>query len=283
MAITDRTRKVLWGRSGNRCAICKKELVVDSTPHDDESVVGDECHIISSRPEGPRYDPTYPAEHLDAYQNLILLCRIHHKQVDDQTATFSAAILRQMKSNHEVWVSERLADPDRPKPVRIRRIKQNIPSFLSRLTTGKDLLDLVSYAMGYSFDHDELKSQQEVDLVGAFLQTVQDWGEISGDMEAGDRVQTTYGLTASLRELEENGFLAFGAREAQLLEGGIQAVPSSWPIAILRILRRDNIEILSMTADKTTDEKPNQTVQRTGASRSAQETKMTSSAAGSRR
>jgi hypothetical protein len=76
-------------------------------------------------------------------------------------------------------------------------------------------------------------------------------------MEAGDRVQTAYSLTASLRELEDNGFLAFGAREVQLLDGGIQAVPSSWPIAILRILRRDNDEMLRMTVDKTTDEKPN--------------------------
>ena len=233
------------------------ELVVDSTPHDDESVVGDECHIVSSRPEGPRYDATYPAEDLDAYQNLILLCRTHHKQVDDQTAPFSADILRQMKSNHEVWVLERLEDPERPKPVRLRRIKENIPSFLSRLTTGKEILDLVSNAMGYSFDHDDLKSQQEVDLVGGFIQTVQDWGEVSAGMESGDRVQTAYSLTASLRELEENGFLAFGAREVQLLEGGIQAVPSSWPIAILRILRRDNAEKLSQTVAKTTDEKPN--------------------------
>ncbi len=238
---------------------------------------------VSSRPEGPRYDPTYPAEHLDAHQNLILLCRTHHKQVDDQTATFSADILRQMKSNHEVWVSERLEAPDRPKPVRLRRIKQNIPSFLSRLTTGKEVLDLVSNAMAFSFDHDELKSQQEVDLVGGFLQIVQDWGDISAEMEAGDRVQTAYSLTASLRELEEHGFLAFGAREVQLLEGGIQTVPSSWPIAILRILRQDNDEILRMTVDKTSGEKPNQTVQRTGASRSAEETNSTSSAAGSRR
>ncbi len=256
MSITDETRKVLWGRSGNRCAICKKELVVESTPHDDESVVGDECHIVSSSPEGPRYDPTYVAKDLDSYQNLILLCRTHHKQVDDQTATFSADIVRQIKSNHEVWVSERLEDPVRPKPVRLRRIKQNIPSFLSRLTTGKEVLDLVSNAMGYSFDHDELKSQQEVDLVGGFLQTVQDWGDISAAMEAGERVQTAYSLTASLRELEENGFLAFGAREVQLLEGGIQAVPSRWPVSILRILRRDNAEKLRMTPDKTTDEKP---------------------------
>ena len=39
MAITDRTRKVLLGRSGNRCAIGKNELVVDATSDDDESVI----------------------------------------------------------------------------------------------------------------------------------------------------------------------------------------------------------------------------------------------------
>ena len=39
MAITDRTRKFLWGRSGNRCAIDNNELVVDVTPDDDKSVI----------------------------------------------------------------------------------------------------------------------------------------------------------------------------------------------------------------------------------------------------
>jgi len=90
--------------------------------------------------------------------------------VDDQSATFSTNILRQMKSNHEMWVSQKLAENQKTPPVQIRRVKQNIPAFLSRLTTGKEVLDLVTNAMGYSFDHEELKSQEEVDLVGGFLQ-----------------------------------------------------------------------------------------------------------------
>jgi hypothetical protein len=35
----------------------------------------------------------------------------------------------------------------------------------------------------------------------------------------------------------------------QLLEGGIQPEPSTWPIAILRILRQDNQAILHMNLD----------------------------------
>jgi len=254
MSISDKTRKILWGRSGNRCAICKNELVIDATEQDDESVVAEECHIISSKPNGPRHDSSYPEGKLDSYDNLMLLCRAHHKMVDDQSATFTTNILRQMKTNHEVWVSQKLAENQKTPPVRIRRVKQNIPAFLFRLTTGKDVLDLVTNSMGYSFDHEELKSQEEVDLVGGFLQVVQDWGDLSADLETSDRVQTSFSLTESLQELEESGFFVFGGREVRLFEGGIQPDSSNWPIAILRVLRKDNQEIIKLNFDKM-DEK----------------------------
>ena len=110
MSLSDKTRKILWGRSGNRCTICKNELIVDSTGQDDESVIADECHIISSKPNGPRHDPSYPADKLDSYDNMILLCRTHHKMIDDQSVTYTTNILRQMKLNHEVWVSQKLTE-----------------------------------------------------------------------------------------------------------------------------------------------------------------------------
>ncbi|MBI4337904.1 MAG: HNH endonuclease [Chloroflexi bacterium] len=248
MPISDKTRKVLWGRSGNRCAICKNELVIGATTQDNESVVADECHIFSPQTNGPRHDPSYPSEALDSYGNLLLLCKTHHKMVDDQTATFTTDILRQMKSNHEVWVSQQLAEGRKPQPVRLRRVKQNIPAFLSRLTTGTEVLGLVTNAMAFSFDQDELKSQEEVGLIGGFLQMVQDWGDIGADLGAGDRVRTAYELTRLLQELEEVGFFVFGGREVQLLEGGADAEPSSWPIAIVRVLRNDSDSIVHLNS-----------------------------------
>ena len=250
MSISDKTRKILWGRSGNRCAICKNELVIDATGKDDESVVAEECHIISPKQKGPRNDSSYPVEKLDSYDNLILLCRTHHKMVDDQSASFTVSILRQMKSNHEVWVSQKLVENQKTPPVRIRRVKQNIPALLAHLTTGKEVLDFVTNAMGYSFDNEELKSQEEVDLVGGFLQVVQDWGEFSNDLETGDRVRTAYSLSEYLQKLEESGFFVFGGREVRLIEGGIQPEPSNWPIANLRVLRKDNQEIIEVNFDE---------------------------------
>jgi hypothetical protein len=104
MGITDKTRKLLWGPSGNRCAFCRRELKIDATSEDDEAVVGDECHIVSGQANGPRYDPTYPAHLIDEVDNLLLLCRVHHKMVDDQPMTYPAPALREMKARHEKLV-----------------------------------------------------------------------------------------------------------------------------------------------------------------------------------
>src|ERR1700722_19926070 len=71
MPISDKTRKILWGSSGNRCARCRIVMVIDPTSWDTELVVGEECHIISEKPNGPRYDPNYPAEKIDSVETLL--------------------------------------------------------------------------------------------------------------------------------------------------------------------------------------------------------------------
>jgi hypothetical protein len=166
--------------------------------------------------------------------------------VDDQTETYTTDKLCKMKSDHESWYAQKLTEG-----LRLRGIKKNIPEFLRRLTTGKEVLDIVTNAMASDFDHDELKSQEEVDLVGCFLEIAQEWGDLSDELEAGSRVQAAYNITESLRELENAGFYVFGSREVQLLEGGNQAGSSNWPVAILHVLRKDNKEIKLVNLDKT--------------------------------
>lgn len=100
MTILDRTRKLLWARSGNQCAHCKCNLAVHASKLDSDSVVGDECHIISGRVNGPRYDPSIKCD-IDGYENLILLCKTHHKMVDDQVNQYTVEKLRDLKRQHE--------------------------------------------------------------------------------------------------------------------------------------------------------------------------------------
>ena len=87
MSISLKTHKMLWGLAASRCAFpdCRhRELVMDANQTDDESLVGDACHIVAHSPTGPRADPSLTPEQRDHYDNLILLCKVHHKQVDDQ-------------------------------------------------------------------------------------------------------------------------------------------------------------------------------------------------------
>jgi hypothetical protein len=82
--------------------------VEEATRADAESVVGDECHIVSGQSQGPRYDAKFPAARVDEPDNLILLCRVHHKMVDDQTQTYTVEALQKLKAIHETWVASTL-------------------------------------------------------------------------------------------------------------------------------------------------------------------------------
>jgi hypothetical protein len=103
VSISDRDRKILWGRSGNRCALCRRILVAERTSGDDDAVVGDEAHIAAQSPGGPRYGECAPSA-VNSYENLILLCKVDHKMVDDQKQHFTSARLLQTRKEHEAWV-----------------------------------------------------------------------------------------------------------------------------------------------------------------------------------
>ena len=114
MTISLKTHKILWARSGGKCAICKNDLVVDPTDlKDDPSIVGDEAHIIARSERFTRgdYDSLSPEER-DHHSNLILLCKTHHKQVDDQPAEYTVEKLREIKMQHEAAVKEHWNDEE---------------------------------------------------------------------------------------------------------------------------------------------------------------------------
>jgi hypothetical protein len=110
MTVTLKTQKMLWGRAAGRCSMpeCRMELVQSSIGVDDQTVIGENCHIVAESDEGPRADPTIPLERRNTYDNLILLCSNHHKLIDSQENECTVAKLREMKSAHEVWVREKL-------------------------------------------------------------------------------------------------------------------------------------------------------------------------------
>ena len=111
MGITVTTRKALWGKSGNKCSFpdCKQDLVMNESETDGLSVIGEEAHIVARKEKGPRGKSELPKEQRDEYNNLILLCSIHHKRIDDQENIYTIDLLHQYKKEHENWVSSNLS------------------------------------------------------------------------------------------------------------------------------------------------------------------------------
>lgn len=235
MPISDRTRKVLWGRSGSLCALCKAHLVVDASSLDRESIVGDECHIASGAPQGPRHDPSFPRDEIDGLDNLILLCRVHHKLVDDQAETYSASLLREMKANHEKWVKERLTEDKARERVRIVRIREEIPEFLLLVPNAKMMLDLCSDCCGRYDDYPGDLNDEELQAVGAFLKNLSDWGDI-GVNEPLKRIEAQRSIAEDMAELERLELRVYAARERQQVRGGLGG-PTSFPMLHLRVVR----------------------------------------------
>ena len=106
--ITEVNKKILGWRCGNRCAMpdCRKELIIDGTENDPDSIIGEIAHIKGEKPNSARYYPDMDDVKRNSHQNLIILCRDHHKMIDDQPNTYNVQKLLMIKEQHENWIKD---------------------------------------------------------------------------------------------------------------------------------------------------------------------------------
>jgi len=110
--ISDRDKKVIGWKCGSLCAIpeCRKQLIIDCTANDKESIIGEIAHIKGENPTSARYDPNKNPIELNNHKNLMILCREHHKMIDDQPNTFTVEKLLDIKMQHEKYIIESTAN-----------------------------------------------------------------------------------------------------------------------------------------------------------------------------
>jgi hypothetical protein len=109
--ISESVTKRLYALSSNRCAFPKCPTPLVDPPSG--KVTGRICHIRARSAEGPRYDPSQTAEDRDGFDNLLLLCPVHHDVIDADVVSYTTERLVQMKLEHEenAQATEPLATP----------------------------------------------------------------------------------------------------------------------------------------------------------------------------
>ncbi len=116
--ISDHTRRRLWDRADDRCAFpgCHQRLLEPTPDHSDDTIVGEECHIIAKKnsptvaravcllSDAERTEYAALIEDRHGFENLVLMCRTHSAVIDHVPQSYSVAQVLEMKRSHQQTV-----------------------------------------------------------------------------------------------------------------------------------------------------------------------------------
>ena len=105
--ITEANKLILMGICGGKCEFrgCEKSIVEDMLSGD-KSNLSNYAHIIASSEKGPRGDKILSPKLSNDEGNIMVLCRNHHKIIDDFPEKYTVDILKDMKNEHESYIQD---------------------------------------------------------------------------------------------------------------------------------------------------------------------------------
>lgn len=194
MGISDKVRNELWSKSGNKCAICNIDLFRNGL--EGSYNIGEICHIISERPNGPRYQDGI--NDYDSFNNLIILCRNHHKEIDDPAniTKYSIEALQDIKQKHEEWVSQRL-------------LKDRNNS-LSLIKNGNELVSILGAGIVKTYN-DNPYSEDIAEYIGNIIDDITDFTTIMSELNPSDITKKEYAYSQMIGEMATKGLFLFGS------------------------------------------------------------------------
>ncbi|RVD71987.1 hypothetical protein EN751_12435 [Mesorhizobium sp. M4A.F.Ca.ET.029.04.2.1] len=105
--ISEADRRFVIGQSGGRCNKCRREVFVENELGE-KARLGDDAHIVAFSNIGPRGTSSKSDPDRACAQNLILLCKTCHSEVDQQPKGYSVDRLLQMREDHYSWIESSL-------------------------------------------------------------------------------------------------------------------------------------------------------------------------------
>ena len=125
--IPEKVKLKLWVRAGGRCEYrgCNQYLYRDRLTNTYMNS-GYIAHIIADSPEGPRGDSVLSSKRCKDFDNLMLLCDIHHRLIDrEDVEGHPVELLKQYKEEHERRI-ELLTGFDQSRKTHILKFCTNI-------------------------------------------------------------------------------------------------------------------------------------------------------------
>ncbi len=234
MSISDKTRKILWARSGNRCAICKLNLV-----NENKTIVGNECHIISTKINGPRNSIIKDFDY-DSLDNLILLCSNCHKVIDTEIEYYTVGILKKIKEINENEIKTLI---ENQKPNELFPQINGI-TLLPQINTGKELFNILDGSSMFKYNFEDTADKNEIEFIASTMQELADYVDYFGnECLPLHKLKSISNLNDLLIEIVRNNFILFGERTNKKWVFGDKST-TNLMTAVIHLLRKDNKQIV---------------------------------------
>ena len=118
---------------------------------------------------------------------------------------------------------------------------ENIP--LARITSGIQLLNILSGCCGFQYNYEEPKTREEASIISEFQKEMEYLSDVDSLVEESERVLIGFDLNDIITKMDEKGFWLFIGRENQILTGGVIKASECFPVLHIYILKKDNIKI----------------------------------------
>ena len=111
--IPSATRDALWGKAAGCCQICSKPLF-EGGAYRTSGNYSNIAHIHAYSGDGPRFNENLSEDDRNSIENLMLLCPQCHKTIDDDEVTYTADVLRSIKSKPQDYIFLAFVIPSSP-------------------------------------------------------------------------------------------------------------------------------------------------------------------------